>query len=256
MNQSPITPVSCVPRRAAGAWWRRRRCSRRSAGSRPTPTRYVWMYRTCVCVRHPDRLMERHTSKHSHPHNDCTRPCIIQSHRSIRRYIPTHPPTHPQFQNHTQVAEPAVSALTNLCADELPQVVDELLRRGIVDRLMEVRSIYICVCFGFESLYLYASSGWVHIYSTFVVCTQSLLSVSTDLPSCVPHPHTPNDPHTHIHINKHTHPNDPKTHPPTHHPHQHKTVTSEDCGFRDRALMLLANVSATARGARRMMQVC
>lgn len=37
------------------------------------------------------------------------------------------------------MAEPAIAALTNLCADELPRVVEELLRRGIVDRLMEVR---------------------------------------------------------------------------------------------------------------------
>ncbi|KAM3570308.1 hypothetical protein VYU27_007618 [Nannochloropsis oceanica] len=68
-----------------------------------------------------------------------------------------------------KVAEPAISAMINLCADELPSVVQELLKRGIVDRLVE-------------------------------------------------------------------------------------TVTSEDCSCRDRALMLLANVSATTTGAKRVMQ--
>lgn len=67
-------------------------------------------------------------------------------------------------------AEPAVSALINVCADELPQVVEELLKRGIVDRLME-------------------------------------------------------------------------------------TVSTPDCTFRDKALMLLANVTATETGSKRMMQV-
>ncbi len=37
------------------------------------------------------------------------------------------------------VSKPAISAMINLCADELPQVVEELLKRGIVDRLVEVR---------------------------------------------------------------------------------------------------------------------
>ncbi len=41
---------------------------------------------------------------------------------------------------------------------------------------------------------------------------------------------------------------------PVYHQH-HQTVTSDECAFRDQALMLLANVSATERGARRMMQV-
>lgn len=44
------------------------------------------------------------------------------------------------------------------------------------------------------------------------------------------------------------------THTAQHYNNQ-QTVTSDDCGFRDLALMLLANVSATAQGAKRMMQV-
>jgi hypothetical protein len=42
--------------------------------------------------------------------------------------------------DHEKIAEPAISALVNLCADELPGVTEELLQRGIVDRLMETVS--------------------------------------------------------------------------------------------------------------------
>lgn len=69
-----------------------------------------------------------------------------------------------------EVADSATSTLINLCADEQPHVVEELLSRGLVDRLME-------------------------------------------------------------------------------------TVSTPDCTFRDRALMLLANVTATEMGCRKMMQV-
>jgi len=57
------------------------------------------------------------------------------------KYTYTHTHTH----THTQVADSAISALINLCADELPSVVEELLRRGIVDRLVEV-CVCVCVC--------------------------------------------------------------------------------------------------------------